>query len=176
LTHNDRTKRHGPQAVRAFGPTRRPGLAPRLSITSSARLLDPWGAKVTHWHRPLISGTICCGQASSLRLHAPPRRLPLTAHNPALAQLRQYRSDARQERRRDVRCFGSDRQSSAIRPARSVDVMGSRASRTAVNIPRQSRGLYDVSRSKRLKTPLAWLLTSEGPAVASGNTRAFVTS
>jgi hypothetical protein len=45
-----------------------------------------------------------------------------------------------------------------------------------VNIPRQSRGLYDVSRSKRLKTPLAWLLTSEGPAVASGNTRVFVTS
>jgi hypothetical protein len=45
-----------------------------------------------------------------------------------------------------------------------------------VNTPRQSRGLYDVSRSKRLKTPLAWLLTSEGPAVASGNTRVFVTS
>ena len=45
-----------------------------------------------------------------------------------------------------------------------------------VNIPRQSRGLYDVSRSKRLKTPLAWLLTSEAPAVASGNTRVFVTS
>src|SRR5271163_1884104 len=45
-----------------------------------------------------------------------------------------------------------------------------------VNIPRQSRGLYDVSRSKRLKTPLAWLLTSEGPAVASANTRVFVTS
>jgi hypothetical protein len=40
-----------------------------------------------------------------------------------------------------------------------------------VNIPRRSRGLYDVSRSKRLKTPLAWLLTSEGPAVASANTR-----
>ena len=39
-----------------------------------------------------------------------------------------------------------------------------------VNIPRQSRGLYDVSRSKRLKTPLAWLLASAGPAVASGNT------
>ena len=33
-----------------------------------------------------------------------------------------------------------------------------------------------MSRSKRLKTPLAWLLTSEGPAVASGNTRVFVTS
>ena len=47
---------------------------------------------------------------------------------------------------------------------------------TIVNIPRQSRGLYDVSRSKRLKTPLAWLLTSEAPAVASGNTRVFVTS
>jgi hypothetical protein len=45
-----------------------------------------------------------------------------------------------------------------------------------VNIPRQSRGLYDVSRSKRLKTPLAWLLTPEGPGVASGNTRVFVTS
>jgi adenine-specific DNA-methyltransferase len=50
------------------------------------------------------------------------------------------------------------------------------AGRVKVNIPRQSRGLYDVSRSKRLKTPLAWLLTSEGPAVASGNTRVFVTS
>jgi hypothetical protein len=48
--------------------------------------------------------------------------------------------------------------------------------KSKVNIPRQSRGLYDVSRSKRLKTPLAWLLTSEGPAVASGNTRVFVTS
>ena len=45
-----------------------------------------------------------------------------------------------------------------------------------VNIPRQSRGLYDVSRSKRLKTPLAWLLASEAPAAASCNTGVFVTS
>src|SRR5271163_4913222 len=56
------------------------------------------------------------------------------------------------------------------------DALSSLARHFDVNIPRQSRGLYDVSRSKRLKTPLAWLLTAEGPAVASANTRVFVTS
>ena len=45
-----------------------------------------------------------------------------------------------------------------------------------VNIPRQSRGLYDVSRSKRLKTPLAWLLALEAPSGREGNIGVFVTS
>src|SRR5580658_6642571 len=43
-----------------------------------------------------------------------------------------------------------------------------------VNSPRQSRGM--VSRSKRLKTQLAWLLASAGPVVASGNTGGYADS